>query len=114
MDKKQKAKIHSLEAELSRLIVFLIKDVTQEGSHFESPLNGVEIFAFIQLNMRCTELHINFTRNSDLTEKYLAIKEEKTNLIKDKEDAQIQVMELRQTSHSMEKKIESLTNELTR
>ena len=57
---------------------------------------------------------INFTRNSDLTEKYLALKEEKANLIKDKEDAQIQVMELRQTSHSMEKKIESLTNELTR
>ena len=58
--------------------------------------------------------HIIFNRNSDLTDQCLALKEEKINLIKDKEDEQRQVKELRQTSQSMERKIETLINELTR
>ena len=33
----KEAKIHSLEAELSRLVVFLKYYVTRDGSHFESP-----------------------------------------------------------------------------
>ena len=33
----REAKIHSLEAERLRLVVFLIKYVTRDGSHFESP-----------------------------------------------------------------------------
>nr|XP_022327057.1 myosin-10-like isoform X5 [Crassostrea virginica] len=53
------------------------------------------------------------TRNSDLTEQCLVLKEEKVNLIKDKEDGQRQIKELRQTSQSMERKIETLFNELT-
>ena len=73
--------------------------------------HGVEIFAYEDFTFI---IPINFTRNSDLTEKYLALNEEKANLIKDKEDAQIQIRELRQTSHSMERKIESLLKELTR
>ena len=58
--------------------------------------------------------HIIFNRNSDLTEQCLVLKEEKVNLIKDKEDGQRQIKELRQTSQSMERKIETLINELTR
>ena len=58
--------------------------------------------------------HINFNRNSDLTEQCLALEEEKASLVKDKEDGQRQIKELKQSSQAKEKKIESLTNELTR
>ena len=60
------------------------------------------------------EFHINFNRNKDLTEQCLALEEEKASLIKDKDDAHKQIKELKQSSQATERKIESLTNELTR
>ena len=61
----------------------------------------------------CTS-HINSTRNCDLSEQCLTLQREKTSLLKDKEDAQKQIKELRQSSQSMGRKIESMANELTR
>ena len=58
--------------------------------------------------------HINLNRNGDLSEQCSTLQKEKASLLKDKDDAHKQIMELKRTSQSMERKIESLTNELTR
>ena len=71
-----------------------------------------EDITFIQLIKPC--IFINVNRNRDLSEQCLTLQKEKANLIKDKEDAQKQIRELMRTSQSMERKIESLTNELTK
>ncbi|XP_078325542.1 uncharacterized protein LOC111126599 isoform X2 [Crassostrea virginica] len=50
--------------------------------------------------------------NGDLSEQCLTLQKEKASLLKDKEDTQKQITGLTRTSQSMERKIESLTNEL--
>ena len=65
-------------------------------------------------NLLVINSHSHFNRKSDLSEQCLALQKEKANLRKEKADAQIQIRELRQTSHALERKIESLTKELTR
>ena len=53
--------------------------------------------------------HINSNRNGDLSEQCLTLQKEKAILINDKEDAQKQIRELRETSQSMEREIKSYT-----
>ena len=50
----REAKIHSLEAELSRLVVFLIKDVTQDGSYFEKSIEDCVSLTFRKLEFILT------------------------------------------------------------
>ena len=53
-------------------------------------------------------------RNDNLSEQYSTLKKEKEILVKSKENAELQIVELTRTLHGTELKIESLTKDLTR
>ncbi|XP_078322872.1 uncharacterized protein LOC111124238 [Crassostrea virginica] len=109
-------KIESLNDELRRSkehVAMLSNDVQLIQESEEQAVSNSEKRFHTENASLQSEYEKAILKNSDLTEQCLALKEEKVNLMKDKEDGQRQIKELRQTSQSMERKIETLINELT-